>query len=241
MYFTVVKKNPQKTPRFGRPNLSLFQWHKSLPRCGKTSIFLKNSIFVSTVFDPPVWSQWSSRPGWAKYYCVPFFGVSFTRQVLFFGTKHAPSKDSKHQPDIRSPELLWWSHEPPVAGSSCRPRVTQKVYVHLNPMSCLPVERHILTKPASNRWVYLLCRRWLRCLNFWDFRFTHSTYKWHDSAKRFWLPTGSKRLRFRKDPHQLIANARHLKRFWWDQRWPTCLSLNDFGANEQSAAKQVLW
>ena len=54
MYFTVVKTTfPQKTPKFGRPNLSLFQWHKSLPRCGKTDIFLKNSIFVSTVFDPP--------------------------------------------------------------------------------------------------------------------------------------------------------------------------------------------
>ena len=29
-----------KTPKFGRPNLPLFKWHKWLPRCGKTHILL---------------------------------------------------------------------------------------------------------------------------------------------------------------------------------------------------------
>ena len=42
-----------KTTQIWQPNLPLFKGHKWLHRCGRTHLSGKNSILMSTVFDPP--------------------------------------------------------------------------------------------------------------------------------------------------------------------------------------------
>ena len=52
--FTEVKiQFPKKRLKFGRPNLTLFQGYKLLPRCGETHVFFRNCVFMSTAFGPP--------------------------------------------------------------------------------------------------------------------------------------------------------------------------------------------